>query len=39
MVDSPKVDPMSVLLVGYAHGEGGITTHTHWLAHGLANRG
>lgn len=30
---------MSVLLVGYAHGEGGITTHTHWLAYGLALRG
>lgn len=39
LVGSPKVDPMSVLLVGYAHGEGGITTHTHWLAHGLAHRG
>jgi len=39
MADSPKVAPMSVLLVGYAHGEGGITTHTHWLAHGLAERG
>ncbi|GAA0306458.1 hypothetical protein GCM10009087_15490 [Sphingomonas oligophenolica] len=32
-------DALSVLLVGYAHGEGGITTHTHWLAHGLAERG
>jgi len=39
MVESPHTDPMSVLLVGYAHGEGGITTHTHWLAHGLAERG
>src|SRR3954464_1120174 len=39
MVESLHIDPMSVLLVGYAHGEGGITTHTHWLAHGLAARG
>ncbi len=32
-------DSLSVLLVGYAHGEGGVTTHTHWLAHGLTQRG
>ncbi|MDB5706270.1 MAG: hypothetical protein JWN66_3386 [Sphingomonas bacterium] len=32
-------DPLSILLIGYAHGEGGVTTHTHWLAHGLTQRG
>lgn len=32
-------DSLSVLLIGYAHGEGGVTTHTHWLAHGLTQRG
>ncbi len=32
-------DSLSILLVGYAHGEGGVTTHTHWLAHGLVERG
>jgi glycosyltransferase involved in cell wall biosynthesis len=32
-------DRLSVLLVGYAHGDGGITTHTHWLARGLVERG
>ena len=32
-------DSLSVLLVGYAHGEGGVSTHTHWLAEGLADRG
>jgi glycosyltransferase involved in cell wall biosynthesis len=32
-------DSLSILLIGYAHGEGGVTTHTHWLAHGLTQRG
>ncbi|MFA6112616.1 MAG: glycosyltransferase family 4 protein [Sphingomonas sp.] len=32
-------ESLSILLVGYAHGEGGVTTHTHWLAHGLTQRG
>lgn len=30
---------MNVLLIGYIHGEGGIQTHTHFLAEGLSARG
>lgn len=30
---------MNILLIGYIHGEGGIQTHTHFLAKGLVERG
>ena len=31
--------PLSILLVGYLYGSGGIQNHTHWLAQGLVRRG
>lgn len=38
-----KADPtgrrLHVVLIGYAHGHGGIQTHCHWLAKGLSDRG
>lgn len=30
---------MHIILIGYLHNHGGIQTHTHWLAKGLACRG
>jgi glycosyltransferase involved in cell wall biosynthesis len=30
---------MRIIFIGYLHGEGGIQTHQHWLAKGLAARG
>lgn len=30
---------MHIILIGYLHNHGGIQTHTHWLAKGLASRG
>lgn len=35
----PKHVPLSIVLIGYMHGQGGIQTHTRFLAEGLRERG
>lgn len=37
--EKTQAEPLEIQLIGYLFGQGGIQTHTHWLATGLAERG